>query len=93
MTQDSDTAATIMAALDAAVAALHVAAAPDMPRGAVPEEALEQACGLLRHHLLHNVLAFHDARLQQLHRPNLLTAGEEHALPVKCLSTRSCSGT
>jgi hypothetical protein len=30
-----------------------------------------QGCTLLRHHLLQNVLAFHDARLQRLHRPTL----------------------
>lgn len=67
-------AAAILATIDAAVAVLNVASAPGVPRQAVPEEALEQACGLLRHHLLHNVLAFHDSRLQRLHRPALVDA-------------------
>jgi hypothetical protein len=40
-----------------------------------------QTCALLRHHLLQNVLAFHDARLQRLHRPTLAN-GCELVLPL-----------
>ena len=39
------------------------------------EETLETALTLLRFHLVHNVLAFHDVRLQRQHRPALAENG------------------
>jgi len=50
------------------------------------EETLEAALTLLRFHLVHNVLAFHDMRLQRLYRPALaensamVDTGEQHFL-------------
>ena len=44
--------------------------------------------GLLRTQLLHNVLAFHDARLQRLYRPKIVESGGELHKPAGAHSPR-----
>ena len=70
---------------DLSASMIHATSAKDVQWLALPDDATRstmpvlihllyaylQVCILLRHYLLHNVLAFHDARLQRLHRPSL----------------------
>ena len=66
--------ADIAKATEACIAALYVLATPGLPKQAYPEDTIEHALDVLKFNLMSNVMAFHDARLCQIHRPHLLAA-------------------
>ncbi|KAK9829724.1 hypothetical protein WJX72_007528 [[Myrmecia] bisecta] len=68
---------TISLALESATACLHIITAPDMPKQVHNEEMIEKVVELIKFHTMSNVLAFHDARLRQAHRPALLDAVDD----------------
>ncbi len=57
------------------MACLQILAAPGMPKQVYKEELIDRLVGLVRFHLLHNVLVFYDAALCQAQRPELLNPG------------------
>ena len=66
--------ADIAKATEACIAALYVLATPGLPKQAYPEDTIELALDVLKFNLMSNVMAFHDPRLCQIHRPHLLAA-------------------
>ena len=77
--------ADIAKATEACIAALYVLATPGLPKQAYPEDTIEHALDVLKFNLMSNVMAFHDARLCQIHRPHLLAAaaGESSESPLR----------
>ena len=77
--------ADIARATEACIAALYVLATPGLPKQAYPEDTVEHALDVLKFNLMSNVMAFHDARLCQIHRPHLLAAaaGEVAGCPLR----------
>ena len=77
--------ADIVKATEACIAALYVLATPGLPKQAYPEDTIEHALDVLKFNLMSNVMAFHDARLCQIHRPHLLAAaaGETAGSPLR----------
>ncbi|CAK0782901.1 hypothetical protein CVIRNUC_006096 [Coccomyxa viridis] len=71
--------ADIAKATEACIAALYVLATPGLPKQAYPEDTIEHALDVLKFNLMSNVMAFHDARLCQIHRPHLLAAAAGEA--------------
>lgn len=71
----------ISVAIEASIAALYVLASPGLPKQAYPEDTIERVVEVSKFNLMSNVMAFHDARLCQIHRPQLL-AGSEGATPL-----------
>ncbi len=57
------------------MACLQLLAAPGMPKQVYKEELIDRLVGLVRFHLLQNVLVFYDASLCQAQRPELLSSG------------------
>ena len=53
---------------------MYVLATPGLPKQAYPEDTIEHALDVVKFNLMSNVMAFHDARLCQIHRPHLLAA-------------------
>ena len=84
MQEDSSDSTDIAVAVEACIAALYVLATPDLPKRAYPEDTIERAVEVLKFNLMSNVMAFHDARLCQIHRPQLLanSAGRVHGPPL-----------
>ncbi|DBA96220.1 TPA: hypothetical protein ACH3X3_002417 [Trebouxia sp. C0006] len=69
--------AQILLSVEACMACLQVLAAPGMPKQVYKEELIDRLVGLVRFHLLHNVLVFYDAALCQAQRPELLKPDED----------------
>ena len=82
--EDSTDGPDISVAIEASIAALYVLASPGLPKQAYPEDTIERVVEVLKFNLMSNVMAFHDARLCQIHRPQLL-AGSEGATPCSLL--------
>lgn len=89
--QETNAAAAAGAGVDAAVAVLHIAAEPGLPRHMVAEESLQQVANLLRVQLQQNVVPFYSARLQRLLRPALsgegVTSVRQHPLSGEGVSS------
>lgn len=82
--QEGSDSADISVAMEAAIAALYVLATPGLPKQAYPEDTIERAVEILKFNLMSNVMAFHDARLCQIHRPHLL-AGSGKTQDYQCI--------
>ena len=78
--ENSIDSADILVAIEASIAALYVLATPGLPKQAYPEDTIERIVEVLKFHLMSNVMTFHDSRLCQIHRPQLL-AGSRGAIP------------
>ncbi|PSC68988.1 nipped-B B isoform X2 [Micractinium conductrix] len=86
-TEASPHAQRILAAMEAAGAALHLMTVPDMPQRVYSEDAAEAVLDLLRFQLTYNVYPFHDARLRSATRPKLAAAGEAAAAAAEEAAT------
>lgn len=75
MQDDVQQQAQILLSVEACMACLQILAAPGMPKQMYKEELIDRLVGLVRFHLLHNVLVFYDAALCQAQRPELLKPG------------------
>lgn len=80
--EDGADSADISAAVEASIAALYVLATPGLAKQAYPEDTIERTVEVLKFNLMSNVMAFHDPRLCQIHRPQLL-AGPAGADPPR----------
>ncbi|KAL0029310.1 hypothetical protein WJX79_009424 [Trebouxia sp. C0005] len=69
--------AQILLSVEACMACLQILAAPGMPKQVYKEELIDRLVGLVRFHLLHNVLVFYDAAFCQAQRPELLNPDED----------------
>lgn len=84
MQEDNNDSADIAMAVEACIAALYALSTPGLPKQAYPEDTIERAVEVLKFNLMSNVMAFHDTRLCQIHRPQLLSnsAGRVYCPPL-----------
>jgi hypothetical protein len=83
--EDSSDCADVSMAVEACIAALYVLATPGLPKQAYPEDTIQRAVEVLKFYLMSNVMAFHDSRLCQIHRPQLLADSAGRVLPPSLL--------
>lgn len=77
MQETSSNLGLILMALEACVAILYVLTSPNMPKEVYQEDLIELMIDCVKLNLLSNVLSFHDKRICQIHRPQMLAdAGE-----------------
>ena len=83
--ENTSDSADIFMAIEASIAALYVLATPGLPKQAYPEDTIERTVEVVKFHLMSNVMAFHDPRLCQIHRPQLLagSGGAVHSSVLK----------
>ena len=88
--EDSSDGADISVAIEASIAALYVLATPGLPKQAYSEDTIERTVEILKFNLMSNVMAFHDARLCQIHRPHLLAGSGGEYIVRPSLSDMPC---
>ena len=75
MQEDTEAFRAVLLSLEASILCLHLMTAPNMPQQVYNEEAIGLLVEVLKKHLQTNVLAFYDARMCHIHRPNLEDLG------------------
>jgi len=88
--EDSSDGADISVAIEASIAALYVLATPGLPKQAYSEDTIERTVDIIKFNLMSNVMAFHDARLCQIHRPHLLAGSGGEYIVQPSLSAVPC---
>jgi len=88
--EDSSDGADISIAIEASIAALYVLATPGLPKQAYSEDTIERTVDIIKFNIMSNVMAFHDARLCQIHRPHLLAGSEGEDIVQPSLSDVPC---
>jgi hypothetical protein len=79
--ENSSNATKIISALEACLASLYVLTSSKMPKQVYQEDSIEMIIEEVKHNLMSNVLSFHDARICQIHRPQMLADAGRPFLP------------